>query len=251
MVSFRLDDKVAIVTGGGRGIGAELCVGFAEAGAHVIPTSRTLAEVEQTAEQVRQLGRRSIAVSTDVSDRASVEALVERALTEFGRIDILVNNAGISPFRAGVEDIRESGWDKIFAVNVRGCFICTQVVGRVMIRQGGGAIINVASILGKVPMPGLSAYSASKAAVVAFTKVTAEEWAKHNIRVNALGAGWTATKFTENLRQNEEASGEIVDRTPMGRFAEPAEMVGAAIFLASDAASFVSGEPLWVSGAYR
>ncbi|HEX2171605.1 MAG TPA: glucose 1-dehydrogenase [Dehalococcoidia bacterium] len=251
MPNFRLDDKVAIVTGGGRGIGAEICRGYAEAGAHVVPTSRTLAEVEHTADQVRQLGRRSIAVSADVSDRTSVEALALRVREEFGRIDILVNNAGISPFRAPVEDIRDGGWDKIFAVNVRGCFLCTQVIGRLMIDQGGGVIINVASILGRVPMPGLSAYSASKAAVLAFTKVTAEEWAKHNIRVNALGAGWTATKFTEVLRQNDEASGEIVSRTPMGRFADPSEMVGAAIFLASEAASFVSGEALWVSGAYR
>lgn len=251
MLNFRLDDKVAIVTGGGRGIGAAICLGYADAGAHVVPTSRTLAEVEATAEAVRSRGCRALAVTTDVSDPDSVAALVQRVRDEFGRIDILVNNAGISPFRSGIEDTRVSGWDKIFAVNVRGCFLCSQAVGRVMIEQGGGVIINVASILGKVPQPGLAAYSASKAAVLAFTEVMAEEWAQHNIRVSALGAGWTATQFTEVLRQDDAVSGEIVSRTPMRRFAEPEEMIGAAVYLASDAASFVTGAPLWVSGGYR
>lgn len=239
---FDLSGRSALVTGAGQGVGTGIARVLAAAGADVVVNDLVPERADAVA---AELGCR--ALPFDVADRAATASAVASA----GRIDILVNNAGISPFRSKIEDTRISGWDKIFAVNVRGCFLCSQAAGRVMIEQGGGVIINVASILGKVTQPGLAAYSSSKAAVLAFTEVMAEEWAQYNIRVNALGAGWTATQFTEVLRQDDAASGDIVSRTPMRRFAEPEEMVGAAVYLASDAASFVTGAPLWVSGGYR
>ena len=244
---FSLSGKVALVTGGSRGIGKAIAVGLAKLGADVAVTSRKLPDLEEVAKEIKGLGRRSMAVATHVGRTEEINNLVPRVKDELGRIDILVNNAGTNPTMDPAIDIEERAWDSIMNLNLKGLFFLSQAVARTMKEQGGGKIINVASVAGITPDI-LPVYSISKAGVIMATKVMAQQWAQYNIRVNAIAPGLVKTRFSEALWSNPAIEQAVMDRTPLRRVAEPDEMVGAVIFLASDASSYVTGHILVVDG---
>jgi dehydrogenase/reductase SDR family member 4 len=244
---FSLSGKAALVTGGSRGIGRAIAVGLARHGADVAVTSRKLPDLEEVACEIKGLGRKSMAVATHVGRTDEIAALVPKVKEEFGRIDILVNNAGTNPTMDSAIDVEERAWDSIMNLNLKGLFFLSQAVARVMREQGGGKIINVASVAGITPDI-LPVYSISKAGVIMATKVMAQQWAKYNIRVNALAPGLTRTKFSQALWDNPDVLKGAMIFTPMCRVAEPDEMVGAVVFLASDASSYVTGHTLVADG---
>ena len=245
--SFSLSDKVALVTGGSRGIGKAIAVGLAKFGADVAVTSRKLPDLEEVAAEIKGLGRRSMAVATHVGRMDEIKNLVPKVKDELGRIDILVNNAGTNPTMDAAISIEERAWDSIMNLNLKGLFFLSQAVARLMQEQGGGKIINVASVAGITPDI-LPVYSISKAGVIMATKVMAQQWAQYNIRVNAIAPGLVKTRFSEALWSNPDIAQAVMTRTPLQRIAEPDEMVGAAVFLASDASSYVTGHVLVVDG---
>lgn len=245
--AFSLSGKVALVTGGSRGIGKAIALGLAKFGADVAVTSRKLPDLEEVAKEIKGLGRKSMAVATHVGRTEEINALVPKVKAEFGRIDILVNNAGTNPTMAQAMDIDERAWDSVMNLNLKGLFFLSQAVARVMKEQGGGKIINVASVAGITPDI-LPVYSISKAGVIMATKVMAQQWAQYNIRVNTIAPGLTKTKFSEAFWSNPDIERAVMSRTPMQRVAEPDEMVGAVIFLASDASSYVTGHTLVIDG---
>jgi dehydrogenase/reductase SDR family protein 4 len=244
---FSLKDRVALVTGGSRGIGKAIAVGLARAGADVALASRKLPDLEEVAKEIKGLGRRSLAVATHVGRLEEINNSVDRVKDEFGRIDILVNNAGTNPTMDQAMEIGERAWDSIMNLNLKGLFFLSQAVAKLMKEQEGGKIINVASVEGITPGI-LPVYAISKAGVIMATKVMAQEWAKYGIRVNAIAPGLTRTRFAEALWSNPDILSVAMMRTPMGRIAEPEEMVGATIFLASDVSSYVTGQVLAVDG---
>ncbi len=244
---FSLSGKVALVTGGSRGIGKAIAVGLARFGADVAVTSRKLPDLQEVATEIRGLGRKSMAVATHVGRTDEIAALVPKVKEEFGRIDILVNNAATNPTMDSALDVEERAWDSIMNLNLKGLFFLSQSVARVMKEQGGGTIINVASVAGITPDI-LPVYSISKAGVIMATKVMAQQWAPYNIRANALAPGLIKTKFSQALWENEEILQGAMLFTPMRRPGEPDEMVGAVVFLASDASSYVTGHTLVADG---
>ncbi|NIO04968.1 MAG: glucose 1-dehydrogenase [Proteobacteria bacterium] len=249
-MDFSLTGKVALITGGSRGIGRATALGFARAGADVVVTSRKLPDLEEVAEEIRGLGSKSLAVASHIGRLDDINALVNKVNEEFGRIDILINNAGTSPAIAPILDVDERLWDAIMNLNLKGLVFLSQAVARVMKEHDGGKIINVASIDGlrPEPMPN-GTYAISKAGVLMATRVMAVEWAQYKIRVNAVAPGNVHTRLGDSrfevIAGYEE---ELVKRTPMKRIAEPDEMVGAMIYLASDASSFVTGQTIVVDG---
>jgi NAD(P)-dependent dehydrogenase (short-subunit alcohol dehydrogenase family) len=248
---FSLEGKVALVTGGSRGIGRATALGFAQVGADVVVASRKLPDLEEVAGEIKRLGRRSMAVAVHVGRIDQIQLLVDKVIEEFGRIDILVNNAGTSPVMSPSLELEERAWDAIMNLNLKGLFFLSQAVARVMKAKGGGAIINVASIDGFIPELNIGAYSISKAGVIMATKVMAREWTQYNIRVNALAPGMVHTKLLDSHWEvAPEDLPEALKKVPMGRIAEPEEMVGAMIYLASDAASYVTGQTFTVDGGY-
>ena len=246
-MDFSLKGKVALITGGSRGIGKATALGFARAGADVVVASRKLDELEKVAEEIRGMGRESLAIEAHVGRLEQIENLVAKTLDKFKRIDILVNNAGTNPTLASALDIEERAWDAIMNLNLKGLFFLSQKVARVMKEQGGGCIINVASVDGFSPGT-VPVYSISKAGVIMATKVMALECAKYGIRVNAIAPGLVKTAFSQALMDDPEILGKIMGKVPMGRPAEPEEMVGAMLYLASDAASYVTGTAAVVDG---
>ncbi|MFU8796843.1 MAG: glucose 1-dehydrogenase [Dehalococcoidia bacterium] len=244
---FSLAGKVALVTGGSRGIGRAIAVGLARFGADVAVTGRKLPDLEEVAAEIKGLGRKSMAVATHVGRMDEVAALVPRVKEEFGRIDILVNNAATNPTMDQALEVEERAWDSIMNLNLKGLFFLSQAVARVMKEQGGGTIINVASVAGITPDI-LPVYSISKAGVIMATKVMAQQWAQYNIRANALAPGLIKTKFSQALWDNEDILQGAMLFTPMRRPGEPDEMVGAVVFLASDASSYVTGHVLVADG---
>ena len=244
---FSLSGKVALVTGGSRGIGKSIAIGLARYGADVAVTSRKLPDLEEVAAEIRGLGRRAMAVATHVGRMEEVSELVPKVKEELGGIDILVNNAGTNPTMDQAIDVEERAWDSIMNLNLKGLFFLSQTVARVMKEQGGGKIINVASVAGITPDI-LPVYSISKAGVIMATKVMAQQWAQYNIRVNALAPGLTRTKFSQALWDNADILQGAMLFTPLRRVAEPDEMIGAVVFLASDASSYVTGHTLVVDG---
>jgi NAD(P)-dependent dehydrogenase (short-subunit alcohol dehydrogenase family) len=244
---FSLKGKVALVTGGSRGIGKAIAVGLANAGADVALASRKLPDLEEVAKEIKKAGRKSLAVAAHVGRLEEISNLVTKVQEEFGKIDILVNNAATNPTMDQAIDVDERAWDSIMNLNLKGLFFLSQAVARVMRKQGGGNIINVASVAGITPDV-LPIYSISKAGVIMATKVMAQQWAQFNIRVNAIAPGLTKTRFSEALWSNQDILQGAMLGTPLRRVAEPKEMVGAVIFLASDASSYVTGQVLPIDG---
>lgn len=249
--AFDLSGRVAIVTGGTRGIGLAVSVGLANAGADVVPTSRTASDVEAATERVRAHGADSVAVPTDVTDRGDVDRLVERTADELGGVDVVVNNAGINPDEAlgRPEAVSDDGFDRTVDVNLRGAFRCARAAAPHLMESDAASVINVASVGGVVGLPRQHPYVASKHGLVGMTKSMALDWAP-DVRVNAIAPGYVATELTAGVRDDEALRASIVDRTPLDRFADPEELAGPAVFLASDAASFVTGECLAVDGGW-
>jgi NAD(P)-dependent dehydrogenase (short-subunit alcohol dehydrogenase family) len=246
---FSLEGKVALITGGSRGIGKATALGFAEAGADVVVTSRKLPDLEEVADEIKALGRRSLAVSAHIGRMEQINDLVSKVTEEFGKIDILVNNAGTSPVYAPMLDVEERAWDAIMNLNLKGLVFLSQAVARIMKEHGGGNIINVASMDGFKPESNIGIYAISKAGVIMTTKVMALELAKYNIRVNAIAPGKVSTRLGDS--RWDVAPGhreEMLKRTPMARIAEPDEMVGTMIYLASDASGYTTGETILVDG---
>lgn len=246
---LELNGKVAVVIGGTSGIGRAIAHGLAEAGADVVPTSRRVEQVEAAASEIESRGRRTLRLTSDVSDRASLEKVLEQSVQAFGKVDIMVNSAGRTK-RAPTIDFAEADWTDIFETNLSGTLRACQVFGRHMIERGYGRIINIASLSTFVALFEVAAYSASKAAVASLTKSLAIEWAPHGVCVNAIAPGVFRTALNQKLLDETERGREFLLRTPMKRFGSVEELAGAAVFLASDAASFVTGEVLVVDGGF-
>ncbi len=244
-----LEGKVAVVIGGTSGIGRAIAHGLAEAGADVVPTSRRLEQVEAAAREIAALGRRTLRVASDVGDKASLQKVLDECLAAFGQVDILVNCAGRTK-RAPTLDFLEADWNDILETNLTGTLRACQVFGRAMLERGYGRIINIASLSTFVALYEVAAYSASKAAVASLTKSLAVEWGSRGVNVNAIAPGVFRTALNQKLLDETERGREFQLRTPLRRFGQVEELAGAAVFLASDAASFVNGEVLVVDGGF-
>ena len=246
---LELGGKVAVVIGGTSGIGRAIAHGLAEAGADVVPTSRRVEQVEEAAREIESIGRRSLRVASDVSDRASLQRLLDESVRALGKVDILVNCAGKTK-RAPTLDLAEEDWTDIIETNLTGTLRACQVFGRHMLEREYGRIINIASLSTFVALYEVAAYSASKAAVASLTKSLALEWSPRGVNVNAIAPGVFRTALNEKLLDETGRGREFLTRTPMKRFGRVEELAGAAVFLASDAASYVNGEILAVDGGF-
>ena len=246
---LELYGKVAVVIGGTSGIGRAIAHGLAEAGADVVPTSRRIDQVEAAAAEIEARGRRTLRVASDVCQRTSLERLLDESIAAFGKVDILVNCAGRTK-RTPTLDLSDEEWNAILDTNVSGTLRACQIFGRHMLERGYGRIINIASLSTFVALYEVAAYSASKAAVASLTKSLAIEWASGGVCVNAIAPGVFRTSLNEKLLDETERGREFLVRTPMKRFGKVEELAGAAVFLASDAASFINGEILVVDGGF-
>jgi NAD(P)-dependent dehydrogenase (short-subunit alcohol dehydrogenase family) len=244
-----LTSKTAVVIGGTSGIGLTLAKGLAQAGANVVPTGRRADLVNAAAAEIQKIGRRTLAQTADVKDKASLELLLKAVCAGFGNVDILVNSAGVTK-RTPTLNLPDSEWDNIIETNLNGTLRACQVFGRKMVEQQYGRIINIASLSSFVALYEVAAYCASKAAVAALTKSLAVEWARYNVCVNAIAPGVFRTDLNTALLDGTPRGQEFLLRTPMRRFGNVEELIGAAIFLASDAASFVTGHLLAVDGGF-
>ena len=246
---FKLDGKVAIVTGGSRGLGFWMAEALAEAGANVVLCARKLEPCEEAARAIREIGVRSLAVGCDVTDPDAVKTLVEKAVSEFGRVDILINNAGFI-WEEPPEKVLLETWNKTMAINATGTFLCSQEAGKQMIKQGWGKIINIASISGLASVdPELSntvPYSAAKGAIVALTRDLARKWCQNNVTVNAIAPGYFATKMSKYLAEHRQS--QLMSSIRMKRLGTKDEIKGVAVFLASAAANYITGQILAVDG---
>lgn len=244
---FDLSGKVAVVTGASRGLGRAMAEGLAQAGADIVIT-----DVLDTAEAVKaieKIGRKALGLKVDISKKSDVEMMVKKTVEMFGKIDILINNAGIFK-TAPAESMSEEDWDKVIAVNLKGTFLCAQAAGQQMIKQKSGNIINVASIAGLMAFTGSAEYNASKAGVILMTKTMAMEWGKKGIRVNAICPGLFHTDMTKDFDKDKAFMESIRQKVPLGRGGDPKELAGAAVYLASEASSYMTGHALVVDGGW-
>lgn len=248
---FDVKDQVVIVTGAGRGIGRSVAKGFADGKAKVVVCSRTEAELRTLQEEIEESGGVCEVIRCDVTERADIENVIHQTVEKFGRIDVLVNNAGITK-KIPAKEIALEDFKQIIDINLTAVFLFAQLAGRVMIEQRSGKIINVSSIASAQGLTGSVAYTASKGAVNMMTKTLAMEWAKDGVRVNGIAPAYVETPLVEVVKQTREGFAEaVVARTPMGRMASPEEMVGACIFLGSDASSYMTGETIFVDGGWK
>lgn len=248
MFESSLEGQAAIVTGAGRGIGRAIALELARAGADVAVAARTVEELESVAAEIRGLERRALVVPTDVTVESAVHELVGAAVRGFGRLDIMVNNAGVAPFVATFMETRAEGFEKYFRANFDSVVYGTRAAGEILVEQGAGCILNLASIDGTMAEAGLAYYNTAKAAVISLTKTTALEWAPSGVRVNAIAPGWIDTPMNQEERDDPEAEARILAQIPMGRWGRPEEIAAAAVFLCSPASSFITGEVLVVDG---
>ncbi len=246
---FSLEGKVAIVTGGSRGFGKAIALGLADAGADVVVASRTQADLDQVAEEITAKGSQSLAISTDMTDVDSIQHLAEETVATFGKIDILINNAGQGdtvPFlKLSVDQ-----WDRIMNVNLKGYFLCTQVVGGHMFKAKYGRIINISSAMGNAPLGYMAHYAASKGGINAMTKSLAQEWATRGITVNAVAPSYFDTDINKNAIADEFTNKLIMSKTPVNRWGQVEELVGLVVYLASDASTYMTGAIIPLDGGW-
>jgi NAD(P)-dependent dehydrogenase (short-subunit alcohol dehydrogenase family) len=247
---FRIDHKVALVTGGTRGLGRVMAAALAEAGAEIAITGRTLSSCRQAAAELSAAtGRQCRAYEADVTKSADVERLIAAVEADFGRIDILINNAGTN-IRGPIEQLTEADWDAVVDTNLKGPFLCARAAGPKMVQRGWGRVINLASVLGVIALAGRAPYASSKAGIINLTRVLALEWAGTGVTANAICPGAFGTEMNRQLLDDPVKYQEFVKRIPMGRWGEPEELAGAVVFLASDASTYVTGSALFVDGGW-
>jgi len=247
---FHLQGKVALVTGGSRGIGKAIALCLAEAGADIILASRKPPDLKVVAQEISQMGRKALAVPTNVRHLTEIDNLIKKSLEEFDHIDILVNNAATNPVFGSVFNIDEKVWEVTIGLNLKSYLFLSQAVGKIMRDKGGGNIINIASVNGVRPGLGAGVYSISKAGVIMLTQVLAQEWGQHNIRVNTIAPGIVKTRFSEALLSNPAIATEREKSIALGRVSEPEEIANAALFLASEASSYMTGQTLIIDGGH-
>jgi NAD(P)-dependent dehydrogenase (short-subunit alcohol dehydrogenase family) len=243
-----LDGKIALVTGGSKGIGRAIALALADAGADVAIAARGREALEKTSREIEERGRRALAVPTDVSDPAQVRGLMEHTITDLGTLDILVNNAGGAPFVSTLDAIRTEGFDKYFRLNFMSAFYATQAAAPVFVQRRSGCMISIASVAGLIASPGLTYYASAKAALISLTRTAAREWAPFGVRANAIAPGWIETDMNVEARRDEGFTETIRDMIPLGRWGRAEEVASVARFLASDAASFITGSVIVVDG---
>jgi NAD(P)-dependent dehydrogenase (short-subunit alcohol dehydrogenase family) len=248
-----LKGKIAIVTGSRRGIGRSIALAFAGAGANLVVCDLIIndGKLNEVAEEIKRLGRHSLALKVDVAQGADVEEMVQRTVSQFGRIDILVNCAGVWIAGQTLLECYEDDWDKVMNVNLKGTYLCCHAVGKIMVKQKSGNIINLSSQVGLNPSPALGAYSISKAGIIMLTQQLALELANDNIRVNALAPGVVKTDFNIDLWKDTKVAKQIADSIPLGRLSEPDEIAASALFLTSDDSSYITGAVINIDGGWR
>ena len=244
-----LKGKKVLVTGGSKGIGKDIALAFAKQGADVVITGRNEADLVSTTNELKRIHPNSFYLKADIQDIQSVHEMVDNAVSTLGNIDILINNAGINIAKPALE-VTEKDWNQVIDTNLKGTFFCAQRVGKHMIEQGGGKIINMASQMAFVGYIKRSVYCSSKGGAVQLTKALAVEWAPYNVRVNAVAPTFIETDFTKEMFEDEEFYQDVVSRIPLGKLAQPSDVTGAVLFLASDLAQFITGETIKVDGGW-
>lgn len=246
---FSLKGKAGIVTGASKGLGKGMAIGLAQAGADLVIASRTQSLLEKIAQEIRRYGGEVLVAAVDVTKKGNIDRLIKKSLGKFGKIDFLFNNAGIIR-RCPSEDYSEKDWDEVMNVNLKGVFLLAQAVGRVMIKQGGGKIINTSSLIAVTGGKTIPAYAASKGGVAQLTKALANDWAKYGINVNAIGPGYFKTDPAKPLWADKARYRELTERIPMGRWGNPDDLAGTAVFLASEASDYITGQTIFVDGGW-
>jgi NAD(P)-dependent dehydrogenase (short-subunit alcohol dehydrogenase family) len=247
--AFSLEGKVAVVTGASRGFGEAIAIGLAEVGADVVLAARTESALQEVAAKIEALGRKALVVPTDMTDKAAIKKLADKAMEAFGKIDILVNNAGLGGSMPFLQ-IPEDEWDKTLNVNLKGYFLTTQAIGKYMFEAKAGRVINISSTMGQYPLGYMAHYAASKGGINAMTKSLAQEWANRGITVNAIAPSYFETDMTESSRENEHANALIMSKTPLARYGKVEELVGLVVYLACDNSSYMTGAIIPMDGGW-